>query len=84
MHGGVLLTANPLVRSRLDYCNSLFIGLYALDLGRLHCVQNSLVRIVANTTRYSHVTPVRKRLHWLPIKHCGFQDGCIGVQVSIK
>ena len=24
---------------------------------------------VANTTKYSHITPVRKALHWLPIKY---------------
>ena len=54
---------------RLDYCNSLFRGLSALDLRKLQCVQNSLARIVANTTKYSHITPVRKALHWLPIKY---------------
>ena len=63
-----LLAANALVKSRLDYCNSLFRSLSALDLRRLQCVQNSLARIVANT-KYSHITPVRKSLHWLPIKH---------------
>ena len=41
----------------------------ALDLRKLQCVQNSLARIVANTTKYSHITPVRKALHWLPIKY---------------
>ena len=29
----------------------------------------TLARIVANTTKYSHITPVRKALHWLPIKY---------------
>ena len=64
-----LLAANVLVGSRLDYCNSLFRSLSALDLCRLQCVQNSLARIVANTSKYSHITLVRKSLHWLPIKH---------------
>ena len=50
-----LLAANALVGSRLDYCNSLFRGLSALDIGRLQCVQNSLAQIVANTTKYSHI-----------------------------
>ena len=59
----------PLVGSRLDYCNFLFRSLPALDLHRLQCVQNSLARIVANTTKYSHITPVIKSLHWLPIMH---------------
>ena len=64
-----LLAANALVGSRLDYRNSQFRSFSALDLCRLQCVQNSLARIVANTTKYSHITPVRKSLHWLPIKH---------------
>ena len=63
------MAANALVGSRLDYCNSLFRSLSALDLRKLQCVQNSLARIVANTTKYSHITAVRKVLHWLPIKY---------------
>ena len=63
------MAANALVGSRLDYCNSLFRGLSALHLCKLQSVQNSLARIVANTTKYSHITPVRKALHWLPIKY---------------
>ena len=63
------MAANALVRSQLDYCNSLFRSLSALDLRKLQCVQNSLARIVTNTTKYSHITPVRKILHWLPIEH---------------
>ena len=68
-HEAALMAANALVGSRLDYCNSLFRGLSVLDLRKLQCVQNSLARIVANTTKYSHITPVRKALHWLPIKY---------------
>ena len=63
-HETALLAANALVGSRLDYCNSLFKSLSALYLRRLQCVQNSLARIVVNTTKYSHITPVRKSLHW--------------------
>ena len=68
-HEAALLAANALAGSCLDYCNSLFRGLSALDIRRLQCVQNSLARIVANTTKYSHITPVRKSLHWLPVLH---------------
>ena len=63
------MAANALVGSHLVYCNSLFRGLSALDLSKLQCVQNSLARIIANSTKYSHITPVRKALHWLPIKY---------------
>ena len=40
-----------------------------MDLHKLQCVQNSFARIVANTIKYSHITSVRKALHWLPIKY---------------
>ena len=68
-HEAALMATNALVVSRLDYCNSLFRGLSVLDLRKLQCVQNSLARIVANTTKYSYITPVKKALHWLPIKY---------------
>ena len=76
-HEAALMAANALVGSRLDYCNSLFRGLSALDLCKLQCVQNSLARIVANTTKYSHITPVRKALHWLPIKYLSLRLPCL-------
>ena len=63
----VLMAANALVGNRLDNCNSSFRSILALDLRKLQCVQNSLDRIV--TIKHSHITPVKKTLHWLPIKH---------------
>ena len=40
-----------------------------MDLCRLQCVQKDIAGIVANTTKYSHIIPVRKTLHWLSTKH---------------
>ena len=54
----------------LTYCKSLFRSLSALDLRKLQCIHNSLAGIVTNTTKYSHISPVRKIVHWLPIEHC--------------
>ena len=78
------MAANALVGSRLDYCKSLFRGLSALDLCNLQCVQNSLARIFANTTKYSHITPVRKALHWLPIKYRSIFKTAMLVYVTVK
>ena len=64
-----LLVANALVSSRLDYCNSLFRSLSKFNLRKLQCVQNIAARIVSNTSRYSRITPVLKKLHWLPVEH---------------
>ena len=63
-----MLVANALVSSRLDYCNSLFRSLSKFNLCKLQCIQNSAARIVSNTSRYTSITPVLKKLHWLPVE----------------
>ena len=57
-----LMAGNALVGSQLDCCNSLFRTLSTLNLRKLQCVQNSLASVVTNTSKYSHITPVRKTL----------------------
>ena len=59
------LVANALVSSHLDYCNSLFRSLSKFNLCKLQCIQT---RIVSNTSRYTSITPVLKKLHWLPVE----------------
>ena len=65
-----VLVANALVSSRLDYCNSLFRSLSKFNLHKLECIQNSEARIISNTSRYTNITLVLKKLHWLPIEQC--------------
>ena len=50
--------ANAVVRSRLDFCNSLFWSISGFNVGKLQSFQNSLTKIIANTTRYIYITPV--------------------------
>ena len=69
-HDASVLVANALVSSRLDYYNSLFRSLSKFNLRKLQCIQNSAARIVSNTSRYTSITPVLKKLHWLPVEHC--------------
>ena len=68
IHDVAVLVANALVSSRLDYCNSLFRSLSKFNLRKLQCIQNSAARIVSNTSRYTSITPVLKKLHWLPVE----------------
>ena len=35
---------------------------------KLQRVQNSLARAITNTSKYEHITPVLKYLHWLPVQ----------------
>jgi hypothetical protein len=58
---------NGLVTSRLDYCNALLYGLPKTTLNRLQTVQNTAARIISKTSRFCHITPIIKELHWLPI-----------------
>ena len=67
-HDVTVLVANALVSSRLDYCNSLFRSLSKLNLRKLQCIQNSAARIVCNTSRYTSITPVLTKFHWLHVE----------------
>ena len=68
-HDASVLVANALVSSWLDYCNSLFRSLSKFNLRRLQCIQNSAARIILDTSRYTSITPVLKKLNWLPVEH---------------
>ena len=57
-----------IVKSRIDYCNSLLYGVAATNLSKLQRVQNAAVRLVCSLPRQEHVTSSFIRLHWLPIK----------------
>ena len=56
------------ITSRLDYCNSLFLGLPDNQLSKLQRVQNACARLVCNSPRFSHCSPLLHELHWLPVK----------------
>ena len=73
-----IIFANAFIHSRIDYCNSLFYGLPKYSINRLQKIQNSVARIVTRTSRSSHITPVLKSLHWLPVQYrINFKLCCI-------
>ena len=63
----LFMVANALVSSHLDYCNSLFGNLSSKNITRLQNIRNSLAHFVSGASRFSHVTPVLKTFHCLPV-----------------
>ena len=61
-------TIHAFVTSRIDYCNSLLYGISDYNINRLQRIQNSAARIVTNTRKYDHITPILQKLHWLPAR----------------
>lgn len=56
------------ISSRLDYCNSLLTGVGDGVLRKLQSVQNAAARLITNTRKFDHITPVLRDLHWLPVR----------------
>jgi len=55
------------ISSRLGYCNSVLYGVIDNLLQRLQSVQNATARLIAQTGRREHISPVLQELHWLPV-----------------
>ena len=56
--------AAAIVGLRLDYCNSLLAG---TSVSNLACLQ--LARVIAQKSRFCHITPILADLHWLFVRH---------------
>jgi len=56
---------HSLVMPRLDYCNATLACLSTSQLRRLQSVLNAAARLIRRSSRYEHVTPMLRDLHWL-------------------
>ena len=57
-----------LVLSKLDYCNSLFMGTTNYNLDKLQKIQNMACRIIFKLRKYDHVSDHLSQLHWLKVR----------------
>ena len=58
---------HSVVTSRLDYSNALYTNLPKYQVNKLQRVQNTAARLVCNVSKYDHISPILKSLHWLPV-----------------
>jgi len=68
-HKALLTVTHAFITSRIDYCNSLLYGVSDYNINRLQRIQNCAARIITNTKKYDHITPVLRNLHWLPVRY---------------
>ena len=70
----VILLVHVLLVLRLDYCNTLYVGLPLGLLWGLQQVQNSAAILVSGVRKYQHIFPTLAALHWLPVRfHSSFK-----------
>uniref|UniRef100_A0ABM5FF54 Reverse transcriptase domain-containing protein n=1 Tax=Pogona vitticeps TaxID=103695 RepID=A0ABM5FF54_9SAUR len=68
--GALTTLVLALVISRLDYCNTLYVGLPLKLMRKLQVVQNAnaAARLLTGVRKYQHISPTLAMLHWLPIR----------------
>ena len=62
----LLITA--LVFSKMLYCSSVWANTSLQNVNKLQSIQNFACKIVTNTRKFDHVTPLLRELNWLPVR----------------
>ena len=57
-----------LVFSKIFYCSSVWSNTSATNINKLQAIQNFAARIVTNSRKFNHITPILKERRWMPIK----------------
>ena len=59
---------HALVTSSLECCNSLLYSCKKSSIQCLRRLQNYAARVICKVSKYDHITPILKELHWLPVQ----------------
>ena len=62
------ILVQSLIISKLDYCNSLFLGIPQYNLDKLQWKQNMSCRVIKQLPKSAHITGYLAELHWLKIE----------------
>jgi hypothetical protein len=73
-----------LVLTRLDYANSVLIGLLVHLIRRLQSVLNVAARLIYGLRRCDHITDALLTLHWLKVPEHPVQAGCANPSGSAR
>ena len=60
---------NCLVFCKLFYCSTVWSGTFAYNINKLQLVQNFAARVLTNTKKFDHISPVLRALCWPSIKN---------------
>ena len=58
-----------LIISKLDYCNSFFLGIPKDNIDKRQRLQNMACRLIFNLCKHDYITTYLKLLHWLKIDY---------------
>ena len=65
----MLTLTHAFISSRVDFCNSLFLGVSSYLLDRLQSVMNATAGLILNIPKFGHISDkIRVNLHWLPVR----------------
>ncbi len=67
-HKTWLMAVHTCITSCLDYCDSLYWCSSKPIIDHLKLDQNAAARFLHNSRKSTHITPIQRTLHWLPIK----------------
>ncbi|CAH3121533.1 unnamed protein product [Porites lobata] len=62
------LGTRQMLSSKMLYCSSVWSNTRLQNIKRLQSIQNFASKIVTNSRKFDHVTPLLRELNWLPVK----------------